>query len=56
MSTSTLPSRVQILKEKFTQSVGLPFRDLLNEAIILEALKAEKIKYRVVLQKLTLIW
>lgn len=46
MSISTLPSRVQILKQKFTQSLGLPFRDLLPESIILEALNAEKIKCR----------
>ncbi len=46
MSTSILPNRVQILKQKFTQSLGLPFRDLLSEAMITEALKAEEIKYR----------
>lgn len=46
MSTSTLPSRVQILKQKFTQSIGLPFQDLLPESTIKEALAAEKIKYR----------
>jgi hypothetical protein len=32
--------------QKFTQSLGLPFRNLLPESIIAEALKAEKIKYR----------
>ena len=46
MSTSILPNRVQILKQKFTQSWGLPFRELLSEAMIIEALKAEEIKYR----------
>lgn len=46
MSISTLPSRVQILKQKFTQSLGLPFRDLLPESIITEALQAEKVKFR----------
>lgn len=46
MSISTVPSRVQILKHKFTQSVGLPFQNLLSESTITEALKAEKIKYR----------
>jgi hypothetical protein len=46
MSISSLPSRVQILKQKFTQSLGLPFRDLLPESIIQEALLAEEIKYR----------
>lgn len=40
------PNRVQILKQKFTQSFGLPFRDLLPESIIQAALDAEKVKYR----------
>jgi hypothetical protein len=39
-------NRVQILKEKFTNSVGLPFRDLLPEATIQEALNNLEIKYR----------
>lgn len=46
MSISTLPNRVQILKQKFTRSIGLPFQDLLSESTIQEVLKAEKIKYR----------
>lgn len=46
MSTSTLPSPVQILKQKFTQSLGLPFQELLPESTIQAALDAEKIKYR----------
>jgi len=46
MTTPNIPNRVQILKEKFTTSVGLPFRDLLPEASIEEALKALEIKYR----------
>jgi hypothetical protein len=46
MSTSTLPNRVQILQQKFTQSLGLPFRDLLPKSVIRDALPAEKIKYR----------
>ena len=32
--------------QKFAQSVGLPFRDLLPESTIVEALKASKVKYR----------
>lgn len=43
MSTPNIPNRVQILKQKFTQSLGLPFRDLLPESTITEALKAEKL-------------
>lgn len=46
MTISSIPNRVEILKEKFTASLGLPFRDLLPESVISEALKAEKIKYR----------
>ncbi len=41
-----MPNRVEILKQNFTNSVGLPFRELLSESSIMEALAAEKIKYR----------
>ena len=41
-----MPNRVEILKQKFANSVGLPFRDLLPESMIIEALEAEKVKYR----------
>lgn len=41
-----MPNRVEILKHKFTTSVGLPFREILPESTIMEALAAEKIKYR----------
>lgn len=37
MTTSNIPNRVQILKDKFNNSVGLPFCDLLPEATIQEA-------------------
>lgn len=46
MTIPTLPNRVEILKQKFTQSLGLPNRSLLLESTIREALEAEKIKYR----------
>lgn len=46
MTIPTLPNRVQILKHKFTQSLGLPFQDLLPESTIQAALEAEKISYR----------
>ncbi len=46
MTTSNIPNRVQILKEKFTRRVGLPFRDLLPEATIQAALNTLEIKYR----------
>ena len=41
-----MPNRAEILKQKFANSVGLPFRDLLPESTIIEALKAEKVEYR----------
>ncbi|NEQ18597.1 MAG: IS4 family transposase [Microcoleus sp. SIO2G3] len=41
-----MPNRVEILKQKYTNSVGLPFRDLLPESMILQALETEKVKYR----------
>lgn len=37
--------RVQILKEKFSQSLGLPFKELLPSSVIRQALKELKIKY-----------
>ncbi|HEY9830581.1 MAG TPA: IS4 family transposase [Stenomitos sp.] len=46
MTTSNIAERVQILKEKFKNSVGLPFRDLLPEATIQEVLDTLEIKYR----------
>lgn len=46
MLSWNLQNRVEVLKQKFTQSWGLPFRDLLSETTIHEALTAENIKYR----------
>jgi hypothetical protein len=46
MLKSNIPNRVQILKQNFTNSIGLPFRDLLPESTIQEALVELKIKYR----------
>lgn len=46
MIISTLPNRLKILKQKFTQSLGLSFQKLLGESFIQEALDAEKITYR----------
>lgn len=37
---------MQILKHKYTQSLGLPFQNLLSESIIKAALDAENITYR----------
>lgn len=41
-----MPNRVEILKQKFANSIGLPFRDVLPESTIIEALEAEKVEYR----------
>jgi hypothetical protein len=38
--------RVQILKDKFNQSLGLPFKELLPEPIIKQAISELKIKYK----------
>jgi hypothetical protein len=39
-----MPKPVEILKRQFTNSVGLPFRELLPQPTIVEALEAEKIE------------
>ncbi len=41
-----MPNRVEILKQKFVNSVGLPLGDLLPESTIIEALEGSKVKYR----------
>ena len=46
MINTNIPNRAKILKQKFTQSIGLPFRDLLSESIIQEVLDTLKVKYR----------
>ncbi|WNN90699.1 hypothetical protein [Gloeocapsopsis dulcis] len=46
MSTPTIPNRVEILKQKFTNSLGLPFQYILPESTIQEVLNAENITYR----------
>ena len=38
--------RVQILKDKFSQSLGLPFKEFLPESVIRQAISELKIKYR----------
>ncbi|MCC5601897.1 hypothetical protein [Nostoc favosum] len=38
--------RVQILKDKFNQSLGLPFKELLPESVIKETIFELKIKYK----------
>jgi hypothetical protein len=38
--------QVQILKDKFNQSLGLPFKELLPESAIKLAISEVKIKYK----------
>ncbi|WP_422665659.1 IS4 family transposase [Anabaena sp. PCC 7938] len=40
-----MPNRVKILKEKFSQSVGLPFAELLPESVINESIQELNLKY-----------
>ena len=42
----TTRSRVQVLVDKYSSSIGLPFQKLLPESFIADALDEEKIKYR----------
>jgi Transposase DDE domain/Insertion element 4 transposase N-terminal len=46
MSTSTVPNRAQILKQKFIHSTGLPFEELLPASQIEKAVKELSIKYK----------
>lgn len=41
-----MPNRAEILKQKFSQSLGLPFRKLLPESEIEQVLVEEKVQYR----------
>ena len=41
-----MPNRAEILKQKFTQSLGLPFRKLLPESEIEQVLVEENVQYR----------
>lgn len=45
-TSTTVTNRVKILKQKFSQSLGLPFRELLPESVIRQAIDELKIKYR----------
>ena len=42
----TAKSRVQILVDKYSSSMGLPFQKLLPESFLADAVDEEKIKYR----------
>ncbi|WP_373526374.1 hypothetical protein [Nostoc sp.] len=43
---TTVTLRVQILKDKFNQSLGLPFKELLPESAIRQTISELKIKYK----------
>lgn len=45
-NTSIMANRAEILKEKFLNSVGLPFQDVLSAAEIERVLESEQLKYR----------
>jgi len=46
MNTSSVSKSVKVLKQKFTQSLGLPFQELLPSSVIEEYLAELNIKYR----------
>ncbi len=46
MSTHTMPNRDEILKQKFAQSIGLPFQEILSASQIEKAIKELSIKYK----------
>ena len=46
MRSATIGHRVELIKQKFRHSLGLPFRELLPEQLFEEALAAEGITYR----------
>lgn len=57
MLTSKIPNRVEILKQKFLQSAGLPFRELLPQSTIQQAINELKIKYyRRIFDPFVTIW
>ena len=46
ITITTVTLRVQILKDKFGQSLGLPFKELLPSPVIEQALAELNIKYK----------
>lgn len=41
-----MPNRAEILKQKFQDSLGLPFEQILSEAVIQTVLEAQGVSYR----------
>ncbi|OYD98277.1 IS4 family transposase, partial [Nostoc sp. 'Peltigera membranacea cyanobiont' 232] len=57
MTITTVTLRVQILKDKFSQSLGLPFKELLPSSVIEQALEELKIRYyRRLFDPIVTIW
>jgi hypothetical protein len=45
-TASTMPNRAEILKQKFQNSIALPFEQVLSEAVIQKALEEQGVCYR----------
>ncbi len=57
MLTSKISNRVEILKQNFIQSAGLPFRDLLPQSTIQQIIDELQIKYyRRIFDPFVTIW
>lgn len=41
-----MPNSAEILKQKFTNSLGLPFQEILPESVIASVLEQENVSYR----------
>jgi len=41
-----MPNSAEILKQKFTHSIGLPFQEILPESVIASVLEQENVRYR----------
>jgi hypothetical protein len=41
-----MPNSAEILKQKFTHSLGLPFQEILPESVIASVLEQENVSYR----------
>jgi hypothetical protein len=57
ITITTVTLRVQILKDKFSQSLGLPFKELLPTSVIEQAMKELKVKYyRRLFEPIVTLW
>jgi hypothetical protein len=52
-----MPNRAEILKQKFQESIGLPFEQVLSEAVIQKTLKEQGVSYRqTVYNPIVVVW